>query len=779
MIITRSWIKEIIDIKNDSDKKIEDILNAIGHEVASVKKITIPDGVVVGKVISCEKHPEADKLSVCKVDIGKEIVQIVCGARNVRADIFVAVAALGAKLPDGLEIKPVVLRGVDSHGMICSSTEIGLPKMNDGIMILDESIGKLKAGKALNSYESLNDTVIEVELTANRGDCLSINGICRELSAANGYQKNTISCDIDDDNAKGIGRVLQIQCDSDVNASLMYKVIESKGIKSNLLTDTRMALAGNYKESESQRVLAYATYMTGVMLHAYDFDFFYNKDIDKSQIKVINENGLDKIIANDKKVASIVGIRHESEAFIKPESKMIIIEASYVSPQKISKIVHEEKIQTDEQFYNSSRGSEPDLEMGICCLCNTISASGKVIFYSEKLQHKHNYPQISINCKVDEINSVIGRKFEKIELNNILKRLYMDVKITPEQDTIMIGVPAFRHDIFNMFDIAEEVVRIVGIDNIPSLPLNFVEMDTYNADYENYKLEYAFIQKSVSQGFFQALHFVFDDKKNNKKYALSEIDSSLELLNPITAELDTLRASLLPALLESTRKNVYKSRKRVALFEIGFVFDKDRNESKKAAFVWCGNKEPEDILNHGKPENIDFKTFIQKIKAVLPTVEFTTLSKANEIIHPFASADVVFDGKVIGFVGKLHPKIIKETDIPATFVAEIDMSFIKATVKMATKTSKYQKSQRDLSVIISKSIPFGAIKKAINSLEIKELKDIYPADFYSDSSLKDNFSLTIRYLLQSSDDSLSEERIGAITEEVLAVLKKDFKAELR
>ncbi len=779
MIITKSWINEFIDIEKEDFKVVEATLNSIGHEVATVETIAIPEKVVVGKVLSCEPHPDADKLSVCQVDIGPETVQIVCGAKNVREGLYVAAATLGAKLPNGMEMKKVKLRGVESLGMLCGSTEIGMPKMNDGIMELDDSIGRLVVGKELREYETLCDTVIEVELTANRGDCLSINGISRELCAAKGYNKHTVTCNIDDDNAKGVGRVLQVDFKSDVTASAMYKVVETEGIRSNFLTDFRVALIGKYSDCEIERVLAYSTHATGVLLHAYDFDFFYDPELEKADIRVINEEGLNKIKCSKKNKASLVGIRHVKEAMAKSDSKMIIIEAAYVDPDEISKLVHEQRIETDDQFYRASRGSEPELETGICHICDTIGKKSKAIFYSEKIQNKLVHKQKSIHSRLDEINALIGRTFEKIEINNILKRLGMEVKATPEQNTLMVSIPKFRHDIYNSADIIEEIVRMVGIDNIESKPLDSVETVAHNDDYLRYRFQYEAILRSVSQGFFQALHFAFEHSKNNEKYGLHELKPSVSLLNPITAELDTMRISLLPGLIASVQNNIYKSRKSVALFEIGTCFDKDRNEYKKAAFAWAGLKEGDDVLNHGKPAEIDFKAFLQKLKAIFPGASFVENSHKAGYIHPYMSADIVMDKKVIGFASKMHPKVAGEMDLPTTFIAELDMDAMEVPFKQAVPTSKFQRSQRDMSVLIGKDVPFSAIKKAIDALEIAELKELYPSDFYHDDKMGERFSLTLRFTLQSSEDVVSEERSNAVFDAILETLKSNFGAELR
>ena len=389
------------------------------------------------------------------------------------------------------------------------------------------------------------------------------------------------------------------------------------------------------------------------------------------------------------------------------------------------------------------------------------------------------HKQRTVHCKLDEINALIGRNFEKIEINNILKRLGMEVRATPEQNTLMVNIPKFRHDIYNSADIIEEIVRMVGIDNIKAMPLESVETIAYNEDYVRYRFQYDVMLRSVAQGFFQTLHFAFDHSKNNEKYGLHELKPSVSLLNPITAELDTMRISLIPGLVTAVQNNIYKSRKSVALFEVGTCFDKDRNEYKKAAFTWAGLKEEDDVLNHGKPAEIDFKSFLQKLKAVFPGASFVENTHRGGYIHPHMSADVVMHGKVVGFVSKMHPKVAMEMDLPATFIAEVNLDAMEQPLKQASTTSKFQRSHRDISVLIGKNVPFTAVKKAIDALDIEELKAFYPSDFYHDEKLGDRFSLTLRLTLQANEDVVSEERSNAIFEMILESLKSNFQAELR
>ena len=273
MILTRTWLNEWINLKGITSKDICSTLNAIGLEVDSLDEIRVPKNIVVGKVLTCKKHPDADKLNVCEVDLGNETKQIVCGAKNVKAGLHVVVSKVGAILPNGMEIKEAKLRGLDSSGMICSSEELGLPAMGDGIMVLDDSIGELILGKEFSEYALVNDDIIEIELTANRGDCLSIHGVARDLSVPYDLDLKEFSSE-DDDNQLGIGRVLNVSANEKVDASLIYRVYDKEEIRSSFLMDLRLAIADIYKPTALERVVEYATYTTGVLLRTYAHSCF-------------------------------------------------------------------------------------------------------------------------------------------------------------------------------------------------------------------------------------------------------------------------------------------------------------------------------------------------------------------------------------------------------------------------------------------------------------------------------------------------------------------------
>ncbi len=375
MIITRRWLEEFINISNISTDEICKTLNSIGLEVDSVEKKSIASKVVVAKVLSKEKHPDADKLNVCQVDLGDEVTQIVCGASNVEAGQTVAVATIGAILGNDFKIKAAKLRGVESNGMICSSTELGLPKLNDGIMVLDNSIGELILGKELKDYPSLNDDIIEIGLTPNRGDCLSILGVARELAAF--YDLPLIELDKNiNSHELSIGQIFEINS-SNIDTFLAYKAIDFSGFKLDLITNLRVALIGKFKENHNiKNSLIYTTHCVGVILNAYPREDF----VLKNELSVLdlrkNEKGFDCSYSSTNCLSQIcVDQKDFSE-----NSNDFLLEASYINPEVISKRVFNAKIKTGDIFYKASRGSNPDLSYGVNYFSSFASKMGATIY---------------------------------------------------------------------------------------------------------------------------------------------------------------------------------------------------------------------------------------------------------------------------------------------------------------------------------------------------------------------------------------------------------------
>ncbi|MBL6969765.1 MAG: phenylalanine--tRNA ligase subunit beta [Campylobacterales bacterium] len=779
MIITRNWLNEFLDISKISTDELCIALNSIGLEVDGTEKIKIANGVKVGYVESCAKHPDADKLNVCQVNLGDTNVQIVCGAKNVEAGQTVAVATVGTILGDDFKIKKAKLRGVESLGMICSSSEIGLPTTNDGILVLDDSIGELILGANLNTIKALDDEIIEIELTSNRGDCLSINGVARDLSAYFNIKMKPFNPSIEYTDTT-LGQILSVSTQGEIDTRLTISSADFTSYTLPVLYSIRTAIASCYNSNSALTIAAYATHSTGVL-----FDLIAQKlekdDYNLCKLNINkNDKGFDCLYSNNE--ITTLAINSNNVVLNNDDDtsniQKVVIAALYTDPIQLATKVFDTKIKTDDIYYRSSRGSEYDLDFGTEYLQSILSKCGVKIHKSTK--HISNDKQENaINAPIQKIYSIIGQEIETTEIVQILESLGFKVKVS-HNELLSITVPLFRHDIINIADITEEIVRIIGIDNIKSKPLVIAEDNRINTTSNSLVKKNKIRQKAISNGFYEAISYVFSSKESLEKYNFPIVSTKKDITNPITKELNTFRTTLLVNMIDAVSNNYKYGYSKVALFENGVVFDKNRIESKKIAFVHSGLKEAEDISNQAKPKTIDLFTFANNVSNTIGKFELEPMRTLdNAFIHPYQNGHIIQNGKKIGYLSKLHPSVAKDFDIDDTFIAEIDFDAISDELVLATDISKYQSSKRDLSIIAPKDLKYKQIKKYINTLNINEIKQFNLIDIYSDEKLGDNESLTIQFVLQSNNKTMEEAEINSITERILTQLKDKLNIGLR
>lgn len=827
MIFTKHLLSYFVDISALNLDKLCEHLSAIGLEVESRVDMALPKKVVIGQITKLSAHSNASKLSVCEVNIGEKApLQIVCGASNVKLGQFVAVALVGAKLPNTKElesksvitIKKTELRGVMSEGMLCSSTELGLPFINKGILELDSSAGDLKLGKEVGELALFKDSIIELGITPNRGDCLSVLGIAREIAA---YYNLRLKKDIKINNmlSLGLGKVLEVKRTSskgsESEASLIYRIADFKDATIPLSMRFALALNDNVSEDKIACALRFGTYMSGAIFNAYKLESCKNAKLvieNTIQAELVikkDELGLESIYANDKKLSTI-GINHtadSSKAESKAESSkneansLIILEASYINPTTIAKALHKHKehkgaIKADSSLtYLSTRGSNPHIEFAMDFLSHALIAeSGAIVYYDTHNLTKPS-PKLSIKTTFEHINSIIGAELEKEVITNILQSLEFQFDISKGSE-LAIFVPPFRHDISTSQDIAEEVLRIYGIDKIKAKPLHIAQTSITNTAYNNYLAQRDIAKRFIANGFCECIHYVFSSAQSLEMFGFTQIEASKALLNPITNELNTLRSSLLPHLLESIARNIPFGFKNIALFECGSVYDSKRAESSKLAFVATGAVENE-CYPHTKAKKWELLSFMELACKCLGNLSFKNLRDVDSkqkasllkgfnmlndsLLHPFQSA-IIYDSSnnPIGFLGKLNPSISVRLGITDTFVCELNLaSVLDSSIMTMQNFSKYQKSSRDLTILLDSSIAFEKVREVILDLGHKDLVQVYPMDVYIEPKLKNKVALSIRLILQSSSKTLQEQEINDIVESVLKALKSAFKATLK
>ncbi len=752
-----------IDTPKDIAKLCED-LSRLGLEVESSIPCVAPKNVVVGKVLEKAPHKNAEKLSVCQVGVGKEVLQIVCGAKNVAPNQFVPVALNGA-LIGSTTIAKTELRGVESCGMICSSGELGFPKINDGILELDESVGELVLGKGLNEYAPFNTHVLEISLTPNRGDCLSVLGIAREISAFYHTPLKPIKAL----NFTPKSDLITLSAGENIESHLAYYLICNHSLKTPLNVKLSLAHNNALSENDLNNFIEFSVHFSGVVMNAYSLDA---TPIDLSVKN--DENNLESVYINHQK-RSTIAIKHQDQ---KDLSEYLLLEASYTDPISLSLKLHALKDKTLQKdnalIYRSARGSNPNLSDGLNFLSTHLKAT-----ILESKQTKHALKDRTLEFKLEDITEILGLVIEEETIQGILKNLGFKVSIkepSSKPQILEVVAPNFRHDIKTIQDIAEEILRFVGIDHLISKPLDSVSNKKSNPHYDTHRFFENLKHKALACGFKEVIHYVFYSKEKQQKLGFEVLEDPLELQNPITTELNTLRTSLVCGLLDASLRNKNLGFKSIALYEKGSVYNAKREEVQKLGFLASGLQKKESYPD-AKGKAWDFYSFAECVSKVIGDFSLEKLTTQTPINHPYQSAKIIQNHKVIGVIAKIHPKVIQELDLFESYCAEIDAFKLKRPAMLLKPFSIYPSSVRDLTLIIDENTAFSKIKKALKDAQIPNLSEILPLDIFKESD--NTIALSVRCVIHSLEKTLNDEEVNSAVQKALEILEKEFNARLK
>ncbi|GAA6889237.1 phenylalanine--tRNA ligase subunit beta [Helicobacter pylori] len=752
-----------VDTPKDIAKLCED-LSRLGLEVESSIPCVAPKNVVVGKVLEKAPHKNAEKLSVCQVGVGKEVLQIVCGAKNVVPNQFVPVALNGA-LIGSTTIAKTELRGVESCGMICSSSELGFPKINDGILELDESIGELALGKELNEYAPFNTHVLEISLTPNRGDCLSVLGIAREISAFYHTPLKPIKAL----NFTPKNDLITLHVGENIESHLAYYLVCNHSLKTPLNVKLSLAHNNALNENDLSNFIEFSAHFSGVVMNAYSLNA---TPIDLSVKN--DENNLESVYINHQK-RSTIAIKHQDQ---KDLSEYLLLEASYTDPISLSLKLHALKDKTLQKdnalIYRSARGSNPNLSDGLNFLSTHLKAA-----ILESKQTKHALKDRTLKFKLEDITEILGLAIEEETIQGILKNLgfKVSIKVSNSKPQILeVVAPNFRHDIKTIQDIAEEILRFVGIDHLISKPLDSVSNKKSNPHYDTHRFFENLKHKALACGFKEVIHYVFYSKEKQQKLGFEVLEDPLELQNPITTELNTLRTSLVCGLLDASLRNKNLGFKSIALYEKGSVYNSKREEIQKLGFLASGLQKKESYPD-AKGKAWDFYSFAKCVSKVIGDFSLEKLTTQAPINHPYQSAKIIQNHKTIGVIAKIHPKVIQELDLFESYYAEIDASKLKRPAMLLKPFSIYPSSVRDLTLIIDENTAFSRIKKALKDAQIPNLSEILPLDIFKESD--NTIALSVRCVIHSLEKTLNDEEVNSAVQKALEILEKEFNAHLK
>lgn len=791
MKISENWLRTWVNPAIDSET-LSDQLTMLGLEVDELAPVAKPfTGVVVGEVLTLEQHPDADRLRVTTVNIGSgEPLQIVCGAPNVRAGMKAPVAMIGAVLPGDFKIKKGKLRGVESQGMLCGASEIDLEDKIDGLLELPTDA---PVGVNIREYLKLDDNVIDISITPNRGDCFSIRGIAREIAVINQLQMN--EPDIKSVDAT-IADEKKVVISTEGAPRYLGRVIKNVNVKAATPEWMEQALArsGIRTHSILVDVTNYVLMELGQPMHAFDLakiegTVHVRQAQPQEKLQLLNDQEVElqediMVIADDQKALAIAGIMGGLVSSVTDDTTDIFLESAFFAPLAIAGRARRFGLHTDSsQRYERGVDFElPLIAMNRASQLIQELAGGEFgpITVAEKtdLLPKRE----AIELKQAQVDQLLGYQVAAEFITDALTRLGCEVTVKAEGEWNVVP-PSHRYDMAIYQDLIEEVARIDGYDNIQvSLPSMDVQLAKYQDRFEIAELR----QTIVTLGYQEAISFSFADAKLEKQ--LNPQVNPLMLANPISSDLAAMRSTLLSSLIPCVQYNLNRQQSRVRFFELGLRFDyqnaksiEDLKQIPTLALVAVGSQQPESW--HVKPQPMDFFDFKGEIEEILAAgrvkVEYVRSERAW--LHPGQSAEILVEGKSIGYLGRLHPSLENELDLSTTWVAEFDQAAVlQSYVSNFTELSRFPSIRRDIALLISDNINVRDIQQLIEKTGGELLDSTWLFDVYTGQGVEEGKrSLAFALLWQHPSRTLEDAEIKSGMDNIIQVLENTYQATLR
>ena len=787
MKLSKNFVKDYIDIDVDVKTLAED-MTRVGNEYDSAEKLINATKLVVGEVLECENHPDSDHLHVCKVDVGNEILNIVCGAPNVRSGLKVIVALDGAELPGNIKIKKGKIRGQESNGMLCSMAELGLESKfltkedKEGIHELPK---EAPVGEDPIKFLNMDDEVVDFELTANRGDLLSILGMAYELGAI--YDKPVKEIDLShNEQGEDLNKTFKLKINTDNCNLFLAKKIEGVKIKeSPNFIKNRLIASGIRPINNVVDISNYVMLELGQPLHFYDADKLNGlievrmakegeklTTLDNIQ-RILTTN--DIVISDGKQPIGLAGVMGGLDTEVTEKTKNVIIESAIFDNVKIR--LTSNKILRSEASNRFEKGLDPNRTyMAAERAAKLLEeyAGGKVVT-GTVIYDKTDVKPKTIEITFNNITDVLGMKIPNEAILDVFRRLGFTYE--EKDNKIYVTVPTRRLDISIKEDLIEEVGRIYGLDNIegklPTVPMKKGSVDLTIRQIRN---------KMISLGLNETLSYVLVREDEAGKFTTDSFEK-VNLLDPITEERSTLRYSVLPSLLKIYEYNKARNEKDVAIFEIGKGFYKkeEYGEDTKLAVLMSGKY----YLGINNKKDVDFYVIKGIAEEILDYLgyygrySFIQPKAIPQEMHPWQTAEISVNNDTIGIIGKLHPAVEKD----AVYVLEINLDRLlaKKTGKMKFKEiSKYPKIQKDLAILVDKTIISDEIVKVIKKAGGQLLNNIEIFDVYEGKNIpKEKRSIAYSLSFGKQDRTLTDEEVNSIMEKIIEKLQSNIGAELR
>lgn len=805
MKISEQWLRQWVNPNNTSEQLAEQLTMA-GLEIDDRYPVARPfSGVVVGEVISVEPHPDADKLRVTQVNIGLDTpIQIVCGAPNVYQGMKAPVATVGAVLPTndssddkaGFKIKKSKLRGIASNGMLCGASEIDLTDTIDGLLELPSDA---PVGTDIREYLGLDTQILDIAITPNRGDCFSVRGIAREIAVINDMSVQTPDIDMTEEAVGNEGALTPNVTVTALDACPRYLLQALSDIDRSVDTPKWMVDALVQSGLRSHNFLVdvtnYVLLELGQPLHAFDADTIVgdiqvrlakpDESITLLNDQTITLTGDELVIADDKGALALAGIMGGARSSVTDNTTNIVLESAFFSPLAIAGRARRFGLHTDAS-QRFERGV--DFELPALALARArdliISIAGAKAGQQATAEQTDQLPRRdTITLPITKVSDVLGIEIATDTIMRILTQLGFEV--AQSDDALICTPPSYRFDMSIPEDLVEEIARIYGYDNIPStLPHLQVSMDYDDTADLTHQMKLAL----VDSGYMEAISFSFSDAKLENVLNDAALGEVLALANPISSDLAVMRRTLLSSLLPCVQYNLNRQQSRVRFFETGLSFVgqtiKDLVQTPSVALVATG-----DIWDEQAYQNraLDFYDLKHDIEQLLPAqidrsrVRYERSDLA--FLHPGQSAKLYIDDVCAGWLGQLHPTTAKELDLPATWVAQLSLSPLLdlAREQQAISTpSKFPQVRRDIAILVDSDISVQTLQATIRAAAGDMLTDLWLFDVYQgDNVPAGQRSLAFALIWQDMTQTLSDEAVKIVTDNVIDALTKQHHAQLR
>ena len=798
MLISLNWLKQYIDLDGIEISELENALTMIGQEVEKIDvKGENLEKVVTAKIVEKEMHPDSDHLTICKVDNGKEVLQIVCGAPNHKAGDKVALAQIGARLDEDFVIKKGKIRGVESSGMLCSEEELGLGSDSSGIMILPEDA---PIGMPLKEYLGVNDVVFELEITPNRPDCLSHIGIARELGAYYNKEVNYPSTEINGETGEKTEDNIKVEIEnSDLSKRYVARIIRNVTVKeSPAWLKERVESIGIRSINNIVDASNFVMMEMNQPNHTFDFDKIAGGKIsvrsarENEKLVTLDEEERDLatddiVISDAEKVVALGGVMGGQNSQITENTKNILLEVAHFNPINIRRTSRRLALISDSSYRFERRVDRSNAINVINRLANLIQevAGGEILAGAVDI-YPEPYARRVATLSFEKLHRFVGKVIPKEEVIRILTKLEVEVK--DNGDSLTLTAPTYRDDLENEQDYFEEVIRMYGFDNIenilPRLDINpKATMDTTKL--------YDKVKVIASQaGLKEVINYSFVPRDAMDKIKFTKVprENLIDLPRPITEDFATLRPTLIYSLLKNAKDNMNKNVSNIRFFEVSRTFEKGEelaSEETKLAFILAG--ENDKTLWNAKPVPYDFydlKGIVQEIFTKLGFKNYQIKRSAATELHPGRSADVFVGRELIGSFGEIHPDVLENFDLnkKAVLVAEFSIDLIKKYIGRKTVYEplvKFPAVPRDFAFVVKEDVLVGDILKAIEKVD-KKIEKVELFDIYRGVGVLPGMkSVAISVILRDKNKTLEEKEIVEISNKIVNKVKKDFDGILR